>query len=140
MAEGWTWVNLQPTMLHMTKSWTVSRAVASRIRLYRERRGWTVRQLADRCKELGDPSFTTAVIGALERTQFETVARRRRISVDDLVGLADALEVTPAALLPDTPFPGVEDLDPAGIAAIREQLLELAQRLPARKEGGDAHL
>lgn len=61
----------------------------------------TVEQLAARCAEIGATHLTEAALYAVEsgRKDKATGRRRRTISVDEWVVLAQALEVDPIALL-----------------------------------------
>ncbi|MGG2461776.1 helix-turn-helix domain-containing protein [Streptomyces sp. RGM 3693] len=65
---------------------------ARNIERLRLARGLSQQQLADRCTALGRP-LTNAAVSRTERA-------RRRCDVDDLVAIATALGVLPAALLP----------------------------------------
>lgn len=65
-----------------------------RIREFRQRRGWTAKELADRCAEAGAPHITATVI-----TNLETRRRRtRQITLDELLVLACVLKVPPILL------------------------------------------
>ncbi|NKU72718.1 helix-turn-helix domain-containing protein [Rhodococcus hoagii] len=70
--------------------------IASQIRRYRERKGWSLQQLADACTELGY-SGLDGTLADLESGQ------PRSIAVHELVVIADALKVPPVELL----FPGL---------------------------------
>lgn len=75
-----------------------------RIRQIRERRRWTVRELAERCAKAGAPDITATVI-----TNLETRRRAsRQITVDELLVLAYVLEVPPLFLF--VPADGSETL------------------------------
>jgi transcriptional regulator with XRE-family HTH domain len=65
-----------------------------RIREGRLRRGWTVRELAERCAKAGAPQMTAVVIGDLETRRRAS----RQITVDELLTLAHILEVPPLQL------------------------------------------
>ncbi len=80
---------------------TVSDRVAQNIREFRKRRGWKPADLAARCAELGADFVTDNVIENIEHGRRRDGARRRHITVDELVALARALAVTPADLCPD---------------------------------------
>ncbi|MER6010123.1 helix-turn-helix domain-containing protein [Streptomyces bluensis] len=67
-------------------------------------RGLTQHQLAARCTALGRPMTNTA----LSRTE----RARRRCDIDDLVNIATALGISPAALL--LPLPSVSGDDRRG--------------------------
>lgn len=75
-----------------------------RIRQIRQKRGWTVKELAERCAEAGAPHITATVI-----TNLETRRRAsRQITVDELLVLAYILDVPP--LLMFVPADGTETL------------------------------
>ena len=69
----------------------VGEGVAGRIKQVRRERGLTLRELAARLEGIGRPILLSA-LSKVEQGQ-------RRIDVDDLVALADALDVTPKDLL-----------------------------------------
>ncbi|NUW33426.1 helix-turn-helix transcriptional regulator [Nonomuraea sp. SMC257] len=96
----------------------LSDVVASRVRTYRERKGLTREELAARCSKLHLP-LTAAAITNIEtgRRNAETGARRRDVTVDELVVLAKALGVPPILLL----YPVGET--------------DLVEVLPGRKQG-----
>ncbi|MCP2628126.1 helix-turn-helix domain-containing protein [Mycolicibacterium smegmatis] len=78
--------------------------VARNLKRFRaELRGWTLADLAERMTEVGRP-MTANTLSAIE-------TQARRIDVDDLIALAAALGISPAALLmphvtpEDTPDP-----------------------------------
>jgi transcriptional regulator with XRE-family HTH domain len=76
--------------------------VADRLMDWRKRRALTREQVAARCSDLtGDPAFlTAAALSNIETGRRGTDGRRRRlITLDELVVLAAALDVAPAALL-----------------------------------------
>ena len=75
------------------------------MRLVRQRRGWTARDLAARCASLGAPQITHTVITNLETGRPGPDGRRRRdVTVDELLIFAAALDVPPLYLL--TPLTG----------------------------------
>lgn len=78
------------------------RTVASNIAYYRAKRGWRLSQLSERMDEVGRP-MTGNTLSAIENLT-------RRADVDDLVAIAAALEVSPAALL----MPVVDDDEDGG--------------------------
>lgn len=71
----------------------VLRTVAGEVRRHRIGRGMSHQQLADECARLGHPRLQRAVINNLEN------GRKRDVSVADVLVLAAALEVAPAALV-----------------------------------------
>jgi transcriptional regulator with XRE-family HTH domain len=66
-----------------------------RIREARQRRGWTAKDLADRCAEAGAPQVSATVITNLETRRRAT----REITVDEVLTLARVLEVPPLQLI-----------------------------------------
>jgi transcriptional regulator with XRE-family HTH domain len=89
----------------------VSDRVGAKVREHRQRLGLTREQLADRCTELGANNITASVLVNIEtgRPDKTTGARRRDITVDEVLVLAYALDVPPVVLFvePDnqTPLP-----------------------------------
>lgn len=71
---------------------TPSRVVGRRIREVRKRLDLTAEQLAAKCRELGAEEFTESKINNLE-------TRQRRITVEELLILARALDVAPVNLV-----------------------------------------
>jgi transcriptional regulator with XRE-family HTH domain len=83
---------------------SASDIAALRIREARNKHGWRVKDLAERCKKAGVPRLTTAVI-----TNLETRRRPgREISAEELLALAWVLEVPPVQLM--SPIGGSEAL------------------------------
>jgi transcriptional regulator with XRE-family HTH domain len=66
-----------------------------RIREVRQRYGWTVRELAERCARMGAARITSAVVTDLETRRRAT----REITVDELLILSEVLEVPPLELM-----------------------------------------
>lgn len=71
---------------------TPNERVAKRVAEVRRRRGWTAEQLAQKCREIGAENFTTAKVNNIE-------TRRSRVTVDELLILARALDVAPVNLV-----------------------------------------
>lgn len=71
----------------------VSQTIARELRRHRTARGMSAQQLADECVRLGHTGLQRTVISNLEN------GRRRDVSVSDVLVLAAALEVAPAALI-----------------------------------------
>jgi transcriptional regulator with XRE-family HTH domain len=71
----------------------VSQTIARELRRHRTARKMSAQQLADECARLGHTALQRTVISNLEN------GRRRDVSVADVLVLAAALEVAPAALL-----------------------------------------
>ena len=85
-------------------NFSASDLAGQRIRQFRKRRGWTVRELADRCAAVGASHITATVI-----TNLETRRRAsRQITVDELLVLAYILDVPPLLLF--VPADGTETL------------------------------
>jgi transcriptional regulator with XRE-family HTH domain len=79
---------------------TVSDAVAARVRQVRKRREWKPADLAARCAELGAGDLTESVIEDIEsRSRRGGRKHPRPVTVDELLALADALNVAPVHLL-----------------------------------------
>ena len=77
-----------------------SDVVAERFRDERRRQGLSTRSVAERCAELGAPQLTAPVLMNIENGRRDESGRRRRdVSVDELLTLAYALEISPLALL-----------------------------------------
>lgn len=84
----------------MTQPPTVGDAIAERVRLYRLKRDWSVRRLAEECAKHGAPQLTAASLGNIERGVDPSAKRKRRdVTVDELMVLAYVLDVPPAMLM-----------------------------------------
>lgn len=98
----------------------MSDVVAANIREARKRRGWKPADLAARCAEVGAEFLTENVIENIESGRRRNGVRTREISVDELVAIAYALGMPPAALcteleetfadLPADIFDGIDDM------------------------------
>ncbi|MEU3452270.1 helix-turn-helix transcriptional regulator [Micromonospora sp. NPDC006766] len=90
---------------------TISDAVVGRIRKHRRAADMTRAQLAQRCAALGSPDITEAALANIETGRRDADGQRRRdLTVDELIVLADALEVDPSQLLfGTTPLKTVDD-------------------------------
>lgn len=75
-----------------TRAATPTQAAAQRMKELRVKRGLTAAQLAGRMTELGIP-WDRSIVANLEN------GRRRSLSVDEMLGLAVALNVAPVHLL-----------------------------------------
>jgi transcriptional regulator with XRE-family HTH domain len=83
----------------------LSDLVADRVVKLRRGQGITRERLAAACSELGLP-LSTAALGNIETGRRGEDGRRRRdVTVDELLALAVALDVTPATLLVDLDAP-----------------------------------
>lgn len=69
------------------------------IRQKRLSKGWSIRRLAEECQRLGAASLTEASIGNLERGIKPGSRPRRKLRVDELRALADALEMPLSGIL-----------------------------------------
>jgi transcriptional regulator with XRE-family HTH domain len=83
----------------MANEQTPSDVVAARVREVRGKRGMTVADLAGRCAELGAPGLTAQALYKLEGQRAAASRRPRPVSVDELLALALALNVSPLHLL-----------------------------------------
>jgi len=79
---------------------TVSGLIAERVRETRKLRGWKPAGLAARCAGLGAAGITENAIENIESGRRDKDGRRRRdVTVDELLVLACALDVTPLYLI-----------------------------------------
>lgn len=79
---------------------TPTATVATRVRELREKRGWSARELAERCATAGAPHLDRSIIANIES------GRRRSVSVEELLVFAYVLDVAPVHLL----VPVVDDV------------------------------
>lgn len=93
---------------------TASDRVADNLKRFRKDRGWTATRLAAECTKLGAPELSSAVIANIETGRRDTDGiRRREVTVDEMLVLAAALNVSPALFLThladdERPVPTVE--------------------------------
>jgi transcriptional regulator with XRE-family HTH domain len=79
---------------------TPSDVVASRVRTLRTRRGWSGKELQARCAAVGAKHITAAVIANIETgRRGPSGERRREVTVDEVLALALALDVSPIQLI-----------------------------------------
>lgn len=79
---------------------SINEVIAARVREYRQRRGWSVRQLAEECAKHGAPQLTAASLGNIERGQDEGAKRKRReVTVAELVILGYVFDIPPVLLM-----------------------------------------
>jgi transcriptional regulator with XRE-family HTH domain len=78
--------------------------VARRIRFYRRAKEWSVERLAAECALLGASELTKASLWNIERRATST-KRQRRVAVEELLVIAQALGVPPL-MLASTPVGG----------------------------------
>jgi hypothetical protein len=83
----------------MDNDQTPSDVVAARVREVRKRRDLTTAQLAARCAGLGAPQLTTQAIYKIEGQRESATRPARRVTVDELLALALALDVAPVHLM-----------------------------------------
>ncbi|MFI6329878.1 hypothetical protein ACIBBG_16445 [Micromonospora chersina] len=84
----------------MAKPPTASEAIAAAVRKYRQMRGWSVRELSEKCAELGATTLTQASLTNIERGLTAKEGRgSRTVTVDELLVLSMALGVPAAALM-----------------------------------------
>jgi 8-oxo-dGTP diphosphatase len=76
---------------------TPSDVIAQRIRQLREARGWTVAELAARCKDAGLPRLTATVLYKMESQRQNRAPRP--VTVDELLILAFVLDIAPVHLI-----------------------------------------
>ena len=110
----------------MTESWTPSGVAASRIKEARRVRGWSVRQLAERCAAAGAPELTDNVIENIERGRQPGAARRGRdVTIDQWMILAYVLDTPPMALV----LPALADAEYRITSQVSEPAARVAQWL-----------
>lgn len=77
-----------------------SDVAGERIRIARERRGWSQAQLAAACATAGAPELTKQVVGTIERgRRSKDGTRTRLLTVEEVIAFAAALAVPPVWLL-----------------------------------------
>lgn len=91
-------------MLGKMPSMSASDLAGKRIEQVRHQRGWTRRELADRCDQIGASHITATVITDLETRRRSS----RKFTIDELLVLAYVLEVPPLFLF--APADGTEKL------------------------------
>jgi transcriptional regulator with XRE-family HTH domain len=80
---------------------TPSDVAAARIRALRRQRDWQAIDLAVACAKAGHGELTENVIENIEHGRRKSDGTRRRaVTVDELLALAEVLSVSPAELLP----------------------------------------
>ncbi|MGW6879271.1 helix-turn-helix domain-containing protein [Streptomyces goshikiensis] len=85
-----------------------SDAVAQRAQELRKRQGLTAKDLAERCRLIGAPGLTASVIANIESGRRDLNGRRRRqVTLEEWLILAQALNVAPIHLL--VPIGGDKD-------------------------------
>lgn len=78
----------------------LSDQVARGILEMRQVRGWTRQDLAARCASIGSPEITPTVLVNIEGGRRDEAGRRRRkVTIDEVTVLAQALEVPPLLLI-----------------------------------------
>jgi transcriptional regulator with XRE-family HTH domain len=79
---------------------TPSDLVAARIQAARRLRGWTAKDLAARCADLGFAHLTPSVLANIESGRRDSSGRRRReLTIDELFAIALAFGLAPVSLL-----------------------------------------
>ncbi|WP_141923621.1 hypothetical protein [Haloactinospora alba] len=76
-----------------------SDVVAERVREVRKRRGWTPHQLAQECADVGLQLSANTIENIESGRRDKNGRRRRHVTVDELIGLAFALDVAPVHLV-----------------------------------------
>lgn len=100
MAHGLAFGQIEAMLVDMTDTLRASDRVAEQIKVARLKRGWSAKDLAVACAELGAPEITAAVVANIETgRRGPDGARRRDVSVDELLIFAYVLAVPPASLL-----------------------------------------
>jgi len=92
-------VKLDARIVNMDRPPTPSDLVAARVRQARVSRGMTVADLAARCGELGVPQLTAQAVYKIEGQRESATRPPRRVTVDELLVLAAALDIAPVHLL-----------------------------------------
>lgn len=90
----------------------LSDEVAERINSRRRALGWNRGRLAEECTKLGAPELTVDALTNIESGRRQDGVRRRLITIDELVVIAEALSVRPSWLLPS--------LEPVRAAELRD--------------------
>lgn len=83
----------------MTEPLALGDAISSQIRRYRLAKEWSVRRLAEECQRLGAPGLTEASLGNIERGHRGGQRGTRRVLAEELIVLAQALDVAPILLV-----------------------------------------
>lgn len=82
---------------------SASDVVAQRVQELRKRQGQTAKDLAERCRQMGAPNMTASVIANIESGRPAPDGRRRRqVTLEEWLILAQALHVAPIHLLVPT--------------------------------------
>jgi transcriptional regulator with XRE-family HTH domain len=94
-------VNHAHTLALMAKPRTAIETIAERVREVRQKRGWSVRKLAEECAANGITSLTQASITNIERGLSSAEGKRggRTVTADELLALAYILGVRPLDLM-----------------------------------------
>ncbi|MER5821182.1 hypothetical protein ABT086_02475 [Streptomyces mirabilis] len=107
----------------MTSELTVSDIVAERVQQVRKRRGWTVKQLAERCAEIGAEELTAQALYNIGNGRRDEAGQRRRfVTVDEVAALALALDVAPVHLVipPDAADADEYRITPTSVVSVRD--------------------
>src|SRR5579875_1366589 len=116
----WTAVKRDTTVADMDSEQTPSDLVALRVRVLREGRGMTVRELAARCAELGMARLTAQALYKLEGQRSAQDRRPRPVTVDELLVLACALDIAPVHLIAGLDDDGDVPVTPGRSVSARE--------------------
>lgn len=95
-------VKQAPSLARMAKPRTATETIAERLRDIRQRRGWSVRKLAEECAAYGVESLTQASITNIERglaSADEGKRGGRTVTADELIALSYVLGVRPIDLM-----------------------------------------
>lgn len=107
----------------MTNEPTVSDIVADRVQQVRKRRGWTVKELAEHCAEIGAGELTAQALYNIGNGRRDEEGRRRRfVTVDEVLALALALDVAPVHLVvpPDAADGDEYRITPTSVVSVRD--------------------
>lgn len=85
----------------MTEHRTVGDVIAAQVKTYRQRRGWSIRQLAEECAKLGATQLTADSLTNIERRGSDAKRGRRMVTLEEWLILAHVLGVPPLLLLLD---------------------------------------
>lgn len=87
----------------------LSDTVGDRVSTWRKRRGWNRERLAEECTRVRGSELTASSLTNIESGRRKDGVRRRMVTVDELVILAQALRVPPALLL--SPYPDAGNIE-----------------------------
>jgi transcriptional regulator with XRE-family HTH domain len=118
----------------MDKRRTVSDHVAERVRRLRQARRLTVAELAGRCATAGWPQLSTQVIYKLEGQRDTPDRPPRPVTIDELLVLAEVLDVPATELCPELARPAAAAMTNAARAHPREAIAARLRLMAAEVE------